>query len=92
MPGPGVSTSLGQVSTTSSTKTSTSDLQPTATSGDAGAGAGQDLPLDQDFSDIDSLPGWSDRDSEDGEISDSETQEQNEEMNYGRHLGQSGPY
>ena len=79
MPSLGVSTSLGQVSATSSTKTSTSDLQPTVTSGNTDTG--QDLSPAQDFSDVDSLPGRSDKDSEDGEISNFETQEQNEEIN-----------
>ena len=49
MPSPGVSVSLGQVSTTTSTKASTSNLQPANSSGDTG----QDISAAQDFSDVD---------------------------------------
>ena len=80
MPSLGVFMSLDQSSTTTSTKTSYSTLQPIVSSGVTGTGP--DITTAQDFSDVDSLTGRSDKDSEDGQISDSETQEQNEEMNY----------
>ena len=61
-----------------STKTATAKLHPTASSSDTG----QDVSTAPEYSDVESLTGRSDKDSEDGEISDSETNEQNEEMNY----------
>ena len=72
---------LGQDSTTVSTKTA-SELHPAASSGDTGVGTGQDVSTAPDYSDVESLTGGSDKDSDDGEISDSEANEQNEEMNY----------
>ena len=80
LPGLEVSTSLCQVSAASSTNTSTIDVPPAASAG--ATGASQDVSPDQELSDVESIPSWSDKDSEEGEISDSETQEQNEEMNY----------
>ena len=80
LPGPGASLSLVQDSTTNSGKASAAELHPTASSGDTGTG--QDFSTAQDYSDVESLPSWCDKDSEDGEISDSEANEQNEEMNY----------
>ena len=73
--------SLDQSSTTTSTKTSTSNLQPTGSSGVTGTG--QDISQWLKISLMLTLTGRSDKDSEDREISDSETQEQNKEMNYG---------
>ena len=82
-PGLGVSTSLGQVSATRTTNTSTADFVPPASSG--ATITGHDIPLDQEseFSEGESLPGLSNKDSEDGEMSDTETQEQNEEISTG---------
>ena len=82
LPGLRISTSLGQAAATT---TSTTDLQPAASSGTASAC--QDSTPDQDLPDVESLP--SGGDSGYGEISDTETQEQNEEMNYQETVRQS---
>ena len=82
MPGPGDSLSLGQDSSVISTKSTTAVLHPTASSGDTSAGTGEDVSTAPENSDVESLTGRSDKDSEDGEISDSGVAEQNEEMNY----------
>ena len=52
--------------------------------GICGAGPGAFFETVPDDSDIESVTGKSDKDSEEGEISDSETAEQNDEMNYRR--------
>ena len=81
-PGPGDSLSLCQVFSGTSAHSTIGVLYPTASSGDTGAGTGQDVSTAPEYSDVESLTGQSDKDSEDGEISDSEVAEQNEEMNY----------
>ena len=81
-PGPGDSLSFGQDSSVTSAKSTTGVLHPTASFGDTGTGTGQDVSTAPEYSDVESLASRSDKDSEDGEISDSEVAEQNEEMNY----------
>ena len=78
MSGPDDSLSLGQDSSVVSTESTTAVLHPTALPGDTGAGTGQNISTAPEYSDVESLTGWSDKDSEEGEISASE---QNEEMN-----------
>ena len=79
MPVPGSILSLGQDTSTGST-VPTTDPQPAASS-DVPV-SGQFFSKAPDDSDVESLTGQSDKDSEEGEISDSEAVEQNEEMNY----------
>ena len=72
--------SLGQDSATVLAKPPASELHSTVASGDTGAG--HDVSTIPDYSDVESIPGRSDKDSDDGEISDSEANEQNKEMTY----------
>ena len=78
IPGPGAFLSLGQGSCTSSFVLTTAEPQPAA-SGTFGTGSGPFLATAPDDSDVESVTGRSDKDSEEGEISETE---QNEEMNY----------
>ena len=82
IPGPGAFLSLGHDSCTGSSVLTTAEPQPAASSATSGTGSGPFLTTAPDDSDVESVTGRSDKDSEEGEISDCETVEQNEEMNY----------
>ena len=62
VPSPGVSTSLGKVSATSTINTSVNDLEPAT----GATGTGHDILPDQELSKDKSLPGRSDKESEEG--------------------------
>ena len=79
VPGPVLSLTSG-VDSTPKPATSIFTTLPHTTTGISGAS--QSCFNEQDVSDVDSNPEGSDKASDEGEISDSETTEQNEEMNY----------
>ena len=79
VPGPAPSLLPGAKST-SKPETSFFSSVPHTTTGVSGTG--QSFSAEQDVSDVDSNLDRSDKASDEGEISDSETTEQNEEMNY----------
>ena len=79
VPGPALSLTSG-VDSIPKPATSFFSTLPHTTTGVSGAG--QSFSNEQDVSDVDSNPDRSDEASDEGEISDSETTEQNEEMNY----------
>ena len=82
IPGPGAVLSLDSDIHTGPPDLSCAELNPPVQAGTSGAGPGAFFETVPDDSDIESVTGKSDKDSEEGEISDSETAEQNEEMNY----------
>ena len=73
IPGLGAVLSLGQETSTGSSGLTTAEPQPAASSLASGTGSGSFLATAPDDSDVVSVTGRSDKDSEEGEFSDSET-------------------
>ena len=81
-PGLGGFVKLGQAVSASSSVLPATEPRPIVSSGAPGTGPGPTTEAVPEDSDTESVTGRSYKDSEEGEISDTETVEQNEEMNY----------
>ena len=81
-PGPGGFVKLSQAVSTGSSVLSATEPHPIVSSGAPGAGSSPATEAVPEDSDIESVTGRLEKDSEEGEISDTETVKQNEAMNY----------